>query len=171
MDIPASTAKQLKLKAGQSLDYEVAAAVPVVVTATDSGGLMKSQTLTINVTNVNDSTDITLDGSGNLVITDNFTGGKSTNLAISFDGTRYTLRDTSLPTPLPFGITGIAGATGNGTSTVTIPAAAITGTQIIINANDGEDTLTVDLSAGDAIPSGGISSMAAIRRLDPATSW
>ena len=48
-------AGQLKLKTGVSLNYEAASSVNVTVTATDSGGLSKSQVFTIGVTNVNEA--------------------------------------------------------------------------------------------------------------------
>jgi hypothetical protein len=65
--------------------------------------------------------------SGNLVITDAVLGGKSDNLQISFDGTRYTIQDTSA-SPAKLGYdSSVVGATGNGTSTVTVPAAAFAG--------------------------------------------
>jgi Ca2+-binding RTX toxin-like protein len=52
---------QLKLKSGVSLDYETTPSVAVTVTSTDAGGLSRSQSFTIGVTNVNDApTDIAL---------------------------------------------------------------------------------------------------------------
>jgi Ca2+-binding RTX toxin-like protein len=48
-------AGQLKLKAGNSLDYEAAATVNVTVTATDAGGLTKAQAFTISVIDVNEA--------------------------------------------------------------------------------------------------------------------
>jgi Ca2+-binding RTX toxin-like protein len=55
------TGGSLRLKAGVALDYEAARRVPVTVTATDSGGLQKSQAFTIAVENVNEApTAITL---------------------------------------------------------------------------------------------------------------
>ncbi|HZO47511.1 MAG TPA: hypothetical protein VFB68_16560 [Xanthobacteraceae bacterium] len=54
---------QLRLKAGQSLDYEAGATVNVTVTSTDQGGLSISETFAITVTNVNETpTDINLVG-------------------------------------------------------------------------------------------------------------
>ncbi len=51
---------QLKLKAGQALDFEAAASVPVVVTATDRGGLSFQKTFTITVVNKNNDGNETL---------------------------------------------------------------------------------------------------------------
>ena len=45
----------LKLKAGMALNFEAAASVPVVVTATDEGGLSISKAFSITVTNVNEA--------------------------------------------------------------------------------------------------------------------
>ncbi|MDQ1195402.1 cadherin domain-containing protein [Agrobacterium sp. SORGH_AS 787] len=49
----------LRLKDGVSLDYEQAATRTVTVTATDAGGLTSTQTLTVNVTDVNEAPTIT----------------------------------------------------------------------------------------------------------------
>ncbi len=51
---------QLKLKAGQALDFEAAASVPVVVTATDRGGLSFQKTFTVTVVNKNNDGNETL---------------------------------------------------------------------------------------------------------------
>jgi VCBS repeat-containing protein len=75
-------AGQLKLKAGQSLDFETEPSVNVTVTSTDAGGLSTNQLFAITVTNVNETpTAISLDSStvaenaagaviGNLTTTD-----------------------------------------------------------------------------------------------------
>ena len=47
----------LKLKAGVSLDHESESTVSVDVTSTDAGGLSRTETFTINVTNVNEAPD------------------------------------------------------------------------------------------------------------------
>ena len=46
---------RLKLKAGQSLDHEAAAEIPVAVTATDSGGLSLAKSFTLVVRDVNEA--------------------------------------------------------------------------------------------------------------------
>ena len=52
---------QLKLKAGESLNFEAGSAINVNVTSKDSGNLSITETFTINVTNVNEApTDISL---------------------------------------------------------------------------------------------------------------
>src|SRR5262249_43687602 len=66
------------------------------------------------------------------------------------------IQDTSSPAPYPFTVFGISGATGSGTGTVTVPAASVTGTQTIVATGNGNDVLTVDLSAGNPIRSGGL---------------
>jgi hypothetical protein len=48
-------AGQLKLKAGQSLDFETTPSIIVAVTTTDAGGLDFAKSFTINVTNVNET--------------------------------------------------------------------------------------------------------------------
>ncbi len=60
----------LKLKAGQALDYEKEAVVNLSVTATDSGGLSKTQQFSINVADVNESTKIVGTSSADIVIQD-----------------------------------------------------------------------------------------------------
>ncbi|MGB7325374.1 MAG: hypothetical protein WBD31_10930, partial [Rubripirellula sp.] len=54
-----------------------------------------------------------------LVIADSSTSGKNDNLKVSFDGTNYTIQDTSTPTANTIQYVNISGATGNGTSTIT----------------------------------------------------
>lgn len=54
----------LKLKAGQSLNFEATPSINVDITATDSFGASRVETFTVNVGNVNETpTDITLNGS------------------------------------------------------------------------------------------------------------
>jgi hypothetical protein len=55
---------QLKLVAGQSLDFETEPTVSVTITATDQGGLTYNEAFTITVTNVNEApTDLALSNS------------------------------------------------------------------------------------------------------------
>ena len=82
--------------------------------------------------------------SGDLVI-DEAGGGTADDLTLSFDGTDYTIMLAGVGT---LGDGGIAGATGGGTGTITIPAASITGDEIIINSGGGDDTLTIDFGDG-----------------------
>jgi len=83
-------AGQLKLKAGNSLDFEAASTVNVTVTATDAGGLSKAQAFAIGVTDVNEApTAVALSAStiaenaagaiiGNLTVTDPDAGNTHT---------------------------------------------------------------------------------------------
>ena len=84
-------------------------------------------------------TEITLDGSNNLVITDVNGGTSFDNLTISTSGADLVITD-----PGNLLATAISGATGSGTNTVTIPLFQITGSEIQINTLGGDDTVTFD---------------------------
>ena len=72
---------QLKLAAGQSLDFEVASTVSVDVTATDKGGLSRTETFVISVNDVNEvPTDIAL---SNATVNENAVGAVIGNLTVS----------------------------------------------------------------------------------------
>src|SRR5690606_14029202 len=63
---------QLKLKAGESLDFEAEPTGDVEGTVTDQGGLTRTETFTIGVTNVNEApTALALD---NLTVAENAAG-------------------------------------------------------------------------------------------------
>jgi hypothetical protein len=79
--------------------------------------------------------------SGDLVITE-VGGDTDDELTISTDGTDIIIADANNT----LGDGGISGATGDGTSTLTIPLTAFTG-GIIVNSLGGDDTLTVDFGA------------------------
>lgn len=85
---------------------------------------------------INGNNDLVIDESGN---------DTDDDLTLSFDGTDYTI----VLVGGTLGDGGIASATGDGTNTLTIPAASITGGDIIINSAGGSDTLTLDFSSGD----------------------
>jgi Ca2+-binding RTX toxin-like protein len=71
----------LKLRDGVSLDREADGSVVVNVTATDGGGLSRTEAFTITVTNVNETpTDIVLSGSS---VAENLAGGTIGNLSAS----------------------------------------------------------------------------------------
>jgi len=97
--------------------------------------------VTLNVTVELNTTHVTLDDSGNLLVTDTATSGKNDDLRIHFDGSSYTIEDL---TGLPIEVVGVAGSGGSGTASVTIPKTSITGAKIIFNVLDGDDLLTVD---------------------------
>jgi hypothetical protein len=93
---------------------------------------------------VNDSNELnaSIDGGGNLVL--NESGRNSLDvLTISTDGTIVTISDANNR----LGTGGIAGATGDGTTTITIPLASFAG-GIIINSMGNDDSLTVDFGGG-----------------------
>ncbi|MBI5757591.1 MAG: autotransporter-associated beta strand repeat-containing protein, partial [Planctomycetales bacterium] len=104
----------------------------------------KIQLYGLDVSVVVTTTNVSLDGSGKLVVSDSF--GSTSTLTIQSDTTnsRFVLTD-----PSNVLATSIAGATGSGTNTVLIPFASVTGSQIIVNGGLGEDSLTVDLSLGN----------------------
>ena len=89
-------------------------------------------------------TEITLDGSNNLVITDINAGTSSDDLTISTDGTNVIVTDSGNILS-----TSISGSTGSGTNTVTIPLSQITGSEIQVNTLGGDDSLNIDLSSGN----------------------
>lgn len=91
------------------------------------------------------TTTISLDGSGNLVITDSAGGDSDDSLTLQSDTTnaRFVISD-----PNNVLATSISGATGNNTHTVTVPFAAVIGLQILVDTRAGDDVLTVDLSLG-----------------------
>jgi ribosomal protein L2 len=63
---------QLKLKAGVSLDHEAAGTLNVTVTATDGGGLAKSQVFAITVSDVNEApTAVTLNSGTSATVAEN----------------------------------------------------------------------------------------------------
>ena len=83
----------------------------------------------------------TFDGSGNLVIADVASGGKLNQFIIGRTAGNVVVtaaNDKFLAAPA-------GGVLSNGDSTLTIPAASIAGSQIIVNAGGGYDLLTVDL--------------------------
>jgi VCBS repeat-containing protein len=72
---------QLKLAAGQSLDFESASTVSVDVTATDKGGLSRTETFVISVNDVNEvPTDIAL---SNATVNENAVGAVIGNLTVT----------------------------------------------------------------------------------------
>jgi RHS repeat-associated protein len=100
---------QLKLKDGQSLDYEAEQTVSLTLTATDAGdsSLTYSENFTINVTNVNEvPTDIALDNNtvdenavgaviGNVTITDPDTEAAFLNNTVTVNDDRFEVVNTN----------------------------------------------------------------------------
>ena len=91
-------------------------------------------------------TDVSLDGSGNLVVTDINGGVSSDGLSIQADTTNslFIISD-----PLLTLTTRIATAIRPNEHTVIVPFLEVTGSEIIVDALDGDDALTVDFSLGD----------------------
>lgn len=91
------------------------------------------------------TTDVTLDGSGNLVISDVAAGGKNDSLTVQFDETdgMYVITD---PTSLLQ--TTIGQAEGSGTSQIRVPFLAVTGANIDVQLLGGNDSLAIDFSQG-----------------------
>ena len=88
-------------------------------------------------------TSVTLDGAGNLIITDINGGVSNDSLTITLDGLgNYVISD-----PSNVIATTIAGSTGNGTNSVTVPVASVTGT-IQFNTLAGNDAIIVDYANG-----------------------
>ena len=116
------------------------------VTAINTADAVVSDTDSSHYTGVaaSDVVAASLDGSDNLVI-EEVGGGTDDGLTISFDGTDFTITASGGET---IGAPGIPGASGSRISSITVPAASISGSQIIINAGDGDDTLTVDFGDG-----------------------
>ncbi|MFL5329709.1 MAG: reprolysin-like metallopeptidase [Gemmataceae bacterium] len=86
----------------------------------------------------------TLDSSGNLIVD---TGvGRTDNVTLKVAGPNYVISDPNSGNRF---VTSIAGSTGSGTNSITVPINEVTGTKIQIKTNDLSDSLTVDLSGGN----------------------
>ena len=109
------------------------------------GGTGNDVVLTV----ISGETGVVLSG-GNLVITDGNGGTSNDTLTISLNGANVRLNDPS--NTLSAG----AGMSQVNANTVDVPLASITG-NIQFAALAGNDTLTIDFSGGNPIPSGGIS--------------
>ena len=107
------------------------------------GGTGNDVTLTLVLT-----TEVSLDGSGNLVIADLATGGQDDNLTIQSDtaNSRFIITDMTHT----LGITGtIAGATlTNNAHTIMVPFSSVSG-NVLVDTRAGNDSLTIDLSLGN----------------------
>ena len=83
-------------------------------------------------------TEVTLSG-GTLTITDVDGGSSNDDLTISYSGGTYTITDNG---GLIIHASSIAGSTGSGTSTITVPDTGVTG--ILFDVLGGDDDVTVD---------------------------
>jgi hypothetical protein len=86
------------------------------------------------------TTNVALDGSKNLTITDSASGGKNDVLTVSADTahSRYVITDS-----VNYLSTAISGATGSGTHTVYVPFSAVTGTKVSLSLDGGMDSVTI----------------------------
>ena len=107
--------------------------------ATDDGGAQT--TLTVNLTVTGATTDIFIDGNGDLMVVDAGSGDTADTITVSGDGTTVTIFDPNNT------LTAGNGATQVNSSTVTVPIASIN-SKIILDLLDGDDTVTVDFSSG-----------------------
>jgi CSLREA domain-containing protein len=94
-------------------------------------------------------TQVTLSGS-NLIVTDGNGGTSDDTLTISLNGSNIRIIDPNNT------LTCAAPTTQVDTHTCEVPFSSVTG-NIQVDTLGGNDTLTLDLSGGDCIPSGGVS--------------
>ena len=88
--------------------------------------------------------NVTIDASGNLVINDATGTDDLLTIQSDTDTNLFRISDSA-----QIFTTSISGATGSGTSSITVPFAAVTGSQVQIFGQNGDDSLTVDLSLGN----------------------
>ncbi len=93
----------------------------------------------------------TLDGSGNLSVTDSDPVGRANALSVSRSGSNLIITDLAEQ----FSAVPAGGSLSNGNKTLTIPLASVTG-KLILNTGLGNDVVTVDFSNGTPIPGGGL---------------
>lgn len=107
------------------------------------GDSTESFKIAVNGTLVVAETEVALDGSNNLVISDISSGGKDDSLQIFSDTTnsRFVIQSGSA-------LDAQVGALFNAV-TAHVPFSSVTGGQIIIQGAGGNDSLTIDFSLGD----------------------
>jgi autotransporter-associated beta strand protein len=122
-------------------------------TLVDESANVSNQPVAVVVEDLKPTT-IYLDG-GNLVIADTSAAGKDDNWRLERSGLDLMLTDLS---GNAIDASSIAGSSGNGGSTVTVPLSAIPGSgELRLESRQGRDTLTIDLSSGNPLPPGGVS--------------
>lgn len=120
---------------------------------TDDTGNLSNQPIAVVAQNLYPTT-ISLDSAGNLLIADSSVSGKDDIWKLERSGDNLKLTDLS---GYFIDASSIPGSTGNVSSVVTIPLAALSPDgQVVLDTRGGSDSLTVDLSAGDPIPAGGL---------------
>ncbi|QDU28395.1 Bifunctional hemolysin/adenylate cyclase precursor [Anatilimnocola aggregata] len=116
-----------------------------ILTVIDDDGLATEREFEITVSQL--GTTVELVG-GNVIVTDT-AGTTSNDLTISRDGVYIRISDPYFP------LIALAGAIQIDAHTVDILADDITGV-LLVNAADGNDTLTIDFNGGNPLPVGGI---------------
>jgi autotransporter-associated beta strand protein len=96
----------------------------------------------VELTTLGPETSVTLVGN-DLTVTD-INASTDDTLTISTNGTNVVITD---PSNL-LSVSGLTGATGDGTNTITVPLTAFTG-EIDVNTAGGDDSLTISLASGD----------------------
>ncbi len=111
-----------------------------------SSGTIEAASFSSDATSLSTAeTEVTIDDSGNLVITDVNDTGTWDNITLSTDGSSVFIYD-----PNNIMTTSIVGATGAGSNLVSVSLgnSSFTG-NIIVNTKGGDDRLIVDFSTGD----------------------
>ncbi len=114
-------------------------------TITYQGGTGNDIVLTMQ-SPITTTTDVVLDASGNLVINDVASEGKHDSLTVQFDETDGTYVITD---PTSWLQTTIPTAKGSGTSQIRVPFFAVTGSNINVQLQGGNDSLVIDYSLGN----------------------
>ena len=84
--------------------------------------------------------------SGNDLMIEETGGGTSDDLTLKTNGIWFEITDTNNILS-----TGVVGSIGNGTSSVQIPLASISGGTVYVNSLGGDDRLTLDYSGGNIL--------------------
>ena len=77
------TGGKLRVKAGQSFDFEAEPTIELTITGTDRGGLTDSQTVTVNISNMNEAPTITTSGSQTLQLNEGTSVAADTGITVS----------------------------------------------------------------------------------------
>ena len=93
----------------------------------------------------------TLDGSGNLTVTDPDATGQSNSLTVRTSGSDLVITDANQQ----FQSVPVGGTLSSDKQTLTIPLSLVTGS-LAMNMSAGDDSLSLDFSGGNVIPAGGL---------------
>jgi len=116
-----------------ALDFETTPVFNLTVQVTDDDGASDTAAVTVNLIDI--ETEVALAG-GNLTITDIDGGNSADTLTLSVAGSGLVISD-----PNNAITTSIAGATGDGTNTVTVPLSVFAG-DVIVDTLAGDDSVT-----------------------------